>query len=96
MVFKDNGGTYLPDGEVFHSGTVEFVADSETVLGLNISQDRNEFTSDWHHHGVFALKMGPWSKALLEIAAYIRAHDKNANIRADDARTLEQAKKISI
>jgi hypothetical protein len=96
LVFKDNGGTSLPDGEVYYSGTVEFVANSETVLGLNISQDRTEFTSDWRYHSVYALKMGAWSKAVLEIAAYIRAHDRNSSIRSNDARVMDQAKKISI
>jgi hypothetical protein len=96
LIFKDNGGTSLPDGEIYYSGTVEFVANSETVLGLNISQQRDEFTSDWRYHGVYALKMGDWSKALLEIAAYIRAHDRNSSIRSSDERVMEQAKKISI
>jgi hypothetical protein len=40
LVFKDEGGMSLPDGEVYYSGTVEFVTNSETVLGLSISQDK--------------------------------------------------------
>jgi hypothetical protein len=96
IVFKDNGGTSLPDGEVFYSGTVEFVASSETVLGVNISQDHNEYTSDWRYSGVYALKMGAWSKALLEIAAHIRAHDKNSSVRHNDERVMAQAKNITL
>jgi hypothetical protein len=97
MIFKDNGGCSLPDGELFYSGTVEFVANSETVLGLNISRHPDEFTSgDWHYHSIYALKMGPWSKSLLEIAAHIRAYDRNSNMRREEDRVMEQAKKISI
>jgi hypothetical protein len=40
--------------------------------------------------------MGAWSKAVLEIAAYIRAHDRNSSIRSNDERVMDQAKKISI
>jgi hypothetical protein len=96
LVFKDNDGTPLPDGEVYYSGTVEFVENSETILGLNISQDRDEFTSDWRYNSVHALRMGPWSKALLEIAAHIRAHDRDSSARSNDERAIDQAKKISI
>jgi hypothetical protein len=95
-VFKDKGGTGLPDGEVYYSGTVEFISNSETVLGLNISQDRGAFASDWRYNSVYALKMGAWSKVLLEIAAHIRAHKRDLSIRSDEKRVMEQAKKISI
>jgi hypothetical protein len=96
IVFKDSGGTSLPDGDIFYSGTVEFVASSETVLGLNISQVRNEYTSDWRYSGVYALKMGAWSKALIEIAAHIRAHDRTSSARYNDERALAQAKDIRL
>ncbi len=96
IVFKDKGGISLPDGEIYHSGTVEFVASGDTVLGLNITQEHNEYTSDWRYSGVYALKMGSWSKALLEIAAYIRAHDENSSIRYSNERVIDQAKNISI
>jgi hypothetical protein len=33
MIFKDDGGTTLPDGEVFYSGTLEFVAKSARRMG---------------------------------------------------------------
>jgi hypothetical protein len=96
IVFKDKGGTSLPDGDVFYSGTVEFVAASETVLGLNISQEHNEYTSEWRYSSVYALRIGEWTKALLEIAAHIHAHDRNSSARRRDEAVLAQAKNISI
>ncbi len=48
---------------MYYSGTAEFVAEGEAVLGLNITQVHGEFTRDWHYVDVFALKMGPWSKS---------------------------------
>lgn len=96
VVFTDKGGMSLPDGEYYHSGTVEFVAGSQTVLGLNITQDNGEYSNGWHNCGVYALKMGPWSKALLEIAAFIRAHSRNTSMRLHDERVIAQAKNITI
>jgi hypothetical protein len=95
-LFKDNGGISLPDGEMYYSGTVELVAGGETVLGLNITEEHNEFTSDWRYSDVYALKMGPWSKALIEIAAHIRAYNINSSIRSSDERVLAQAKNITL
>lgn len=96
VVLRDKGGTSLPDGEYYHSGTVEFVAGRETVLGLNITERSNEYTNDWRYSGVYSLKIGTWSKALLEIAAHIRAHSRNTSIRQNDERVVAQAKDISI
>jgi hypothetical protein len=96
MVFKDKGSTSLPDGELYHSGTVEFVSGGETVLGLNITLEHHEYMSDWRYSGIYSLKMEPWSKALLEIAAYIRAHGENSSNRHRDERVMDQAKNISI
>ena len=96
MVFRDSGGTTLPDGEYFHSGTVEFVSNGETVLGLDISEDSNEFTTNWRYFGVHALRMGPWSKTLLEIAAHIRAYDANSSVQRNDQYAIDKAKNISI
>jgi hypothetical protein len=95
-VFKDKGSISLPDGELYHSGTVEFVSGGETVLGLNITLEHNEYMSDWRYSGIYSLKMGPWSKALLEIAAFIRAHGENSSNRHRDERAIDQAKNISI
>jgi hypothetical protein len=96
IVFVDKGGTSLPDGEVFHSGTVEFVAGGDKVLGLNISQERDEYTSEWRYSSVYALRLGEWTKALLEIAAHIHAHDRNSSARWRDDAVIAQAKNISI
>ncbi|QAU41616.1 hypothetical protein [Bradyrhizobium guangdongense] len=96
IVFTDNGGMSLPDGEYYRSGTVDFVAGRETVLGLNLTQESNEYTSDWRYCGVYALKMGVWSKALLEMASHIRAHSRDTSIRHNDERTIAQAKNISV
>ena len=96
MVFKDKGSISLPDGELYHSGTVEFVSGGGTVLGLNIALEHTDYTSDWHYSGVYALKMGPWSKVLLEIAAHIRAHSENSSNRSRDERLMDQAKNISV
>lgn len=94
--FKDNGSTSMPDGDTFHSGTVEFIFNKETVLGLDISEDNDEFTSAWHYSGVHALRMGPWSKALLEIAAHISAHETKSNMERNDAYAINKAKNITI
>lgn len=94
--FKDDGTTILPDGEAFHSGTVEFIANRETVLGLDISEDSSEFVSEWRYFGVNALKIGPWSKALLEIGAYIRSHDAKSRTKLDDEFTINKARNISV
>lgn len=49
---------------------LEFLADGEVVLGLDESQARSDF-DQWGRYPVATLNMGEWSKALLEIAAYI-------------------------
>ena len=95
MVFKDEGSMTMPDGDSFHSGTVEFIANHEVVLGLDISLGDGEF-ADWDYFGVNALNMGPWSKALLEIAAHIRAHDTNSTAKRNAEYALDKAKNIKV
>jgi hypothetical protein len=86
----------MPDGDYFHSGTVEFVVNGEVVLGLDISMDRDEFSSTWRSFGVNALQMGSWSKALLEIAAYIRADDLQSQAKRNDEYAITKAKNIRL
>jgi hypothetical protein len=95
IVFTDNGTTSMPDGDLFRSGKVEFVANGEIVLGLDVHLDNGEF-AQWHYFTVNALNMGPWSKALIEIAAHIRAHERDRSAERHDDMTISQAKNIRI
>lgn len=95
IIFKDEGSSIMPDGTYFQSGTLEFLANSEVVLGLDISLESEEF-AEWNYFGLNALKMGPWSKALLEIAAYIRAHDLNSSSARNNSFAINKAKNISL
>jgi hypothetical protein len=95
MVFNDNGSTSLPDGESFQSGTVDFIADDIVVLGLNISLDGDEFR-EWHWFQVYALKIGDWSKHLLEIAVHIKTKRKASSNKSNEDHVLERAKNISL
>jgi hypothetical protein len=95
MVFKDTGSSIMPDGDSFQSGTLEFLANGEVVLGLDISLGNEEF-AEWRYFGVNALKMGSWSKALLEIAAYIRAHDSSSRSKRNDDYAINKAKNIRL
>jgi hypothetical protein len=93
--FTDGGSTWLPDGDTFHSGEVDFVAKGETVLGLDVSLDSDEF-AQWRWHNVYAFKVGPWTKHLLEIGAHIEESSKVGlkKFREDDV--LERAKNIKL
>jgi hypothetical protein len=95
MVFKHGSGSTMPDGSYFQGGTLEFLSNGEVMLGLDVSLPDHEF-SDWTYFGVNALKMGPWSKALLEIAAHIHAHVQQSRAKSDDDYTINKAKNISI
>lgn len=95
IVFRDKGSSILPDGDYFQSGSLDFISNGEAVLGLDVSLGSEEF-AEWRYFGVNALKMGPWSKVLLEIASHIRAYEANSRARRDDDYAIDKAKNISI
>ena len=80
---------------ISRSGELQFISSGELVLGLDVSLGNEEF-SEWSYFGVNALKMGPWSKALIEIASHIRAYDANSRTRRDADYAINKAKNISI
>ena len=95
IIFTDNGTTHMPDGDLSRSGKVEFIANGETVLGLDVHLNDAEFAT-WRYFSVNALNVGPWSKVLIEIAAHIRAHERDRSAKLHDGMTISQAKNIRI
>jgi hypothetical protein len=94
MVFTDKGSCIMPDGEGFHRGDVEFISDGKVVLGLDISISSDEFA--WRYFGVNALDLGQWSKALVEIATHINAHEAQSRTKWHNEQLITEAKNIRL
>jgi hypothetical protein len=94
MRFADEGWFIGPDGESHHQGTVDFVVNGDTVLGLDIAQDEEEY-SHWRWFNLYAFKAGPWTRHLLEIAAHIElgSHESLNGWHED---VIERAKSIKL
>lgn len=95
VVYTDEGSISLPNGDYFYSGSLNFIANDDVVLELDINRDSGESPS-WRHSGVTALKMGPWSKPLLEIAAHIHAHDVQSEAKRNEEYAINKAKNIQL
>ncbi len=93
--FTDGGSTYMPDGELIYSGEIDFVTKGETVLGLNVSYYAKEL-AQWRWNNVYAFKVGPWTKHLLEIAAHIEESSKVRLKKFHEGDILERAKNIKL
>jgi hypothetical protein len=93
--FIDHGAFSLPDGEFAQHGTVDFVVNGETVLGLKISQDQEEF-SHWTWFNLYAFRPGPWTKHLVEIAALIEEGKRRSLSEYYEKDLLERAKNIKL
>lgn len=93
--FIDEGSSSGPDGEPFHHGTVDFVAKGETVLGLNVSQDMDEY-SKWRWFNLYAFKAGPWTRHLVEIAAHIEHGTRKSLSEWHENDVIERAKNIKL
>ena len=94
LVFTDNGFRSGPDDSFCH-GKVDFVADDQVVLGLNISLDGDDFPV-WHWFDVYALKVGDWAKHLLEMAEHIRMKKEMSQAKYHDDDVLNRAKNIHL
>lgn len=92
----DHGFTSLPDGDVYNGGKADFVANGETVLGLDISRDAQEDFGDWRWHNLYAFKVGPWTKHLPEIAAHIENHSRATSKEYYDDDILKRAQNIKL
>jgi hypothetical protein len=93
--FIDQGSNWLPDGDVFHSGKVDFVANGETVLGLDISLHSDEFAV-WRWNNLYAFKVGPWTKHLIEIAAHIENNSQSSSKKWHEDDVIARAKNIRL
>jgi hypothetical protein len=93
--FVDGGSFSLPDGDYAQHGKVDFVVDGETVLGLNISQDQEEY-SRWTWFNLYAFKPGPWTKHLVEIAARIEQGKRRSLSKYHEQDLIERAKNIKL
>ena len=96
VILTDNGTFTLPDGDGYQSGTAEFIADDVVVLGLNVSNEHDEYSSRWRSHDVHALEIGPWTRALAEIGADIKLGKERARAESDATRAVEQARNIRL
>jgi hypothetical protein len=96
LVFTDYGYKSGWDGEGYYSAKVEFVVNNETVLGLDITQDIGEEFSRWRWTDVFALKMGPWTKHLIEMAAQIQQGQEASNQKYINQYAIERARNIKL
>lgn len=94
--FTDKGLGSFPDGEPYHNGEIDFVAKGETVLGLDISKDISDFAPEWHWHSLYAFKVGPWTKHLVEIAAHIENSSANDLKRRREDDVIQRAKNIKL
>ena len=85
---------YVDDSLGKYGGKIDFVVGQETVLGLDISQGRNEFAT-WRWHDVYAFKAGEWTKHLLEIATHITYSSKYIST-AVDSDTIKRAQNVRL
>ena len=94
LVFEDRGPSYIPDGEPIRNGTLDFIAEDAVVLSLNVSSDADGHA--WHWFDLNALTIGPWTKDLLEIAAYINIATKDSLRHFNEKSDIDKVKKIRL
>lgn len=94
LVFEDRGPSYIPDGEPIRNGTLDFIAEDAVVLSLNVSSDADGH--EWHWFDLNALNIGPWTKDLLEIAAYINIATKDSLRHFNEKSDIDKVKKIRL
>ncbi|MBA1143091.1 hypothetical protein [Mesorhizobium neociceri] len=94
LVFHDLGWSYHDDA--FHHGRVEFYADEKLVLGLNIADDMNPHYSQWNDFDLNALRLGEWTKALIEIEADIEQNKQRKRGSDENSAAIEKARNIEL
>jgi hypothetical protein len=94
LMFEDRGPSYNPDGEPIRKGALDFIAEDAVVLSLNVSSDADGH--EWHWFDLNALNIGPWTKDLLEIAAYINIATKDSLRHFNEKSDIDKAKKIRL
>jgi hypothetical protein len=92
LLMTDEGHSWDGDSKV---ANVDFIADDAVVLSLRVGQD-NDGLSEWRLVDVNALTIGPWTKDLLEIAAYIKVGNENSMRHFNEELAIDKAKKISL
>jgi hypothetical protein len=77
-------------------GTLEVHAADELVLGIDIGAGRTPEIGydDWHYSDVFAYAPGQWMKAVVEMAALIKAYQIKQRDSYADKQAIERAKNI--
>lgn len=95
IVFSDEGISYIFDSTT-HYGSIELWFNGKRVAKFSLDQDVEQEFSQWEYSSVKALKVGPWMKDILDIAAQIQAREKESLNSYADKNTLETAKNIEL
>jgi hypothetical protein len=93
--FADEERAWLPDGDIYHGGTVDLLCNGDTVFGVGVFLESGEF-GKWCWRDVHTLKVGEWAQHLLEIAACIRQDEGDRIRKRRESDTIERAKNIRL
>ena len=84
IILTDKGMSSVP-GSTDRRGSIELFLDDTRLAKFAIKRDLEPEFPHWEYACVEALKVGPWMKDILDIAAQIEAHDEgNMNSYMDE------------
>jgi hypothetical protein len=75
---------------------VELIAAYKPVLGVDVSTDITKKYDRWQFDSAFAFAPGDWMKHLVEMAAFIDAHQSHRFSSYIDEDVLRRASKINL
>jgi hypothetical protein len=95
LILNDKGYSSFGN-DPFHHGTVDFIAEDQVVLGLDVSLNTKYDVSRWDWFDLYAFRPGNWMKVLLEIAAHINAGKERFMDEIENEDALYRARNIEL
>ncbi|MBY5565960.1 hypothetical protein HFO55_01625 [Rhizobium leguminosarum] len=95
LVLRDRGMSYAPNSYEQLGGVQLFIADL-CVADFDLIKDLAKEYAEWVYSDVHALRVGPWMKDVLDIAAQIDASRQNSFDSFANDRAIAAAREIDL
>ena len=95
LILRDKGLSLCPD-DASVLGELEFFINGDRVAEFELVENLKRDFSEWEFADVRALKVGPWMKEVLDMAAQIEANTRHTIQNFSDERTMKAARDIDL
>jgi hypothetical protein len=95
IVLQDDGLSPVPE-TCEYTGTIDLWSNDQHVAKFDIRENISKEYSHWEFSDVQVLRVGPWMKDILDIAAQIEARQNNSMQNRFDEGLLKAARNIDL